>query len=665
MNKQLLLLITLLLASIRIGDAKEVSVCSPDGSVCITVSDSPTLQYSLAVDGKIAVCNSEIGLMTDLKAGKVRMRKVSRSSSDKIIRTPYYKKSEIRDCYNEAVLDFGLFELAVRAYDDGCAWRFISKSAKPFKVYKEKWDVNLPDDSNLWINYSNIKSDSIQEQFASSQENVYSNCRISEWDPKRIAITPLLVSRPELNLTLAEADVIDYPGLYFQNADGSRSLKALFPPVPDSFKLKDTGITKNIIEKVVTTKDYIADCTPGFEFPWRIIGVNRSQASLLDSDMVQRLARPASEDFDWSWVKPGKVAWDWWSAVTLDGVDFKSGINTKTYKYFIDFAAEYGLEYVIMDGGWSVRAAADLMQVVPEINLEEIISYGKSKGVGIILWAGFAPFRDNMEEVCRHYSEMGVKGFKVDFHNRDDQAMMRYYREAAETCARYKLLIEFHGCSKPTGLQRTYPNAINFEAVFGLEMTKFDKKIPDDFVTNEVTMPFLRMYVGPVDYTPGAMRNAAKSDFIYSLSKPMSQGTRCRQIAEYIVFFAPLQMLCDSPTTYQSEPECTEFISKIPVIWDETVALEGNVGEYLALARRKGNIWYVAAMNGWDSVSKEICFSFLKEGKYRIEEMKDGKNSATIATDYSHSNGEIQAGDKIKVNLAPGGGYIARLTPVN
>lgn len=662
MNKQLLLTFVLLFAFFAIGEAREVSVCSPDGSICISVIDSPTLQYTLSVDGRTAVKTSKIAVVTDLKSGTFKIGKVSRSSVSQTINTLNYTKSEITDCYNQAVLDLKGFELIVRAYDDGCAWRFVSKSRKPFKVYNETWEVSLPENSPMWINYSNVKSDSIQAQFGSSQENVYAYSRICDWDAKRIAVTPLLIEQ-NVNLTLSEADVIDYPGLYFCNADGSQKLNALFPPVPDGFSLKDAGITKNIIEKVTSVRDYIADCPAGFTFPWRIIGVNRSQSSLLESDMVQRLASPAAE-CDWSWVRPGKVAWDWWCGLKLDGVSFKSGFNTQTYKYFIDFAAEYGLEYVIMDGGWSVREAADLMQVVPGLDLEEIVSYGKSKGVGIILWAGFAPFRDSMEEVCRHYAAMGVKGFKVDFHNRDDQTMMRYYREAAQTCAKHKLLIEFHGCSKPTGLQRTYPNVINFEAVYGMEMTKFAEPVPADFVKNEVTMPFVRMYAGPVDYTPGAMRNATKTDFRYIRDEPMSQGTRCRQIAQYIVFFAPLQMLCDSPTTYQKESECTEFISKIPVVWDETIAIEGKVGEYLALARRKGDTWYLAAMNGWTALSKEISLSFLPAGHYSIEEMRDGANSSAVATDYLQVSSSVRSTDNVKINLAPGGGYAAIIRPL-
>lgn len=660
--KKLLSSIAVLIMATAFAAAKDVVIYSPNGSISILISDTPCLTYEVKADGKTVVAASAFGIDSG-KMMSANIGKVGRKSIDNISHETIYKKAEIRDCCNEATLDLKDFKLLVRAYDDGCAWRFISKSKDNFKVYNEKWDVNFPQDAPLWINYSNVISNSIQAQFGSSQENTYSHSKVSDWENGRIAITPLLAEEDGFCVTLAEADAVDYPGLYFTGEKGSQKLSALFPPVPESFKLRGTGATKDIIEEVVSVRDYIADCPAGFEFPWRIVGVNRSAASLLESDMVQRLSRPAAKG-DWSWVKPGKVAWDWWCANRLEGVDFESGINTRTYKYFIDFAAQYGLEYVIMDGGWSVRSAADLMQVVPEINLEEIIDYGRQKGVGIILWAGFAPFRNNLEEVCRHYSAMGVKGFKVDFHNRDDQDMMRYYRQAAQTCAEYKLMIEFHGCSKPTGLQRNYPNVVNFEAVFGLEMVKFASKVQHDFVTNEVTMPFVRMYAGPVDYTPGAMHNASMKDFRYNLTSPMSQGTRCRQIALFVSCFAPLQMLCDSPTTYQKETECTEFISRIPVVWDETVALGGKVGEYLAVARRSGDTWYVAAMNGWEAASKEIPLTFLPQGDYVIEEMKDSPESPDSPSSYFHNSLNASAEDILKINIAPGGGYVARISPV-
>ena len=302
--------------------------------------------------------------------------------------------------------------------------------------------------------------------------------------------------------------------------------------------------------------------------------------AMLDSDLVYALSRPAQGDF--SWVKPGKVAWDWWNAWNLYGVDFRAGINTQTYKYYIDFAAENGIEYVILDEGWAVNLQADLFQVVPEIDLPGIVDYANAKGVGIILWAGYWAMNRDIEGICKHFSEMGVKGFKIDFMNRDDQQMVDFYRETAEIAARYHLLVDFHGAFKPSGLQRPYPNVINHEGVAGLEQMKWAQASVDQ-VTYDVQIPFIRMFAGPLDYTQGAMRNATRGNYRPVNSEPMSQGTRCRQLAEYILFEAPLTMLCDSPSNYLAEPECLRWMAAVPTVWDETVALDGQVGDYAAI----------------------------------------------------------------------------------
>ncbi len=315
---------------------------------------------------------------------------------------------------------------------------------------------------------------------------------------------------------------------------------------------------------------------------------------------------------------------------------------------------------MILDEGWAVAGPANLFQIVPEIDLKELIRYADSKKIGLILWAGYRAFDLDMERVCKHYAAMGIKGFKIDFMDRDDQYMVDFNRRCAETGAKYKLLIDLHGTFKPTGLQRTYPNAINFEGVHGLEEMKWAQPGTDQ-VTYDVTMPFIRMVAGPLDYTQGAMNNANKKNFKAVYSEPMSQGTRCRQLAEYIIFDSPLNMLCDAPTNYLKEEECTKFIADIPTVWDETKALCGKVGEYLAMARQKENIWYVGALTNWDARDMELDLSFLGEGEYKAEIFEDGINADRVGKDYKHKVIRIPANKKLNIHMAPGGGFIMRI----
>ncbi|MDR3181069.1 MAG: glycoside hydrolase family 97 protein, partial [Prevotellaceae bacterium] len=395
--------------------------------------------------------------------------------------------------------------------------------------------------------------------------------------------------------------------------------------------------------------------------PWRALIIAAHDKELINNDMVYRLATPTA-NMDFSWIKPGKVAWDWWNNWNIYGVDFEAGINNATYKYYIDFAAKYGIEYVILDEGWAVNLQADLFQVIPEINLKELAGYAQSKNVGLILWAGYYAFNRDIEEICRVYSEMGIKGFKVDFMDRDDQIMVDFHRRAAETAAKYKLIIDFHGTYKPTGLQRTYPNVVNFEGVYGLEQLKWGSSEIDQ-VTYDVTIPFVRMLAGPFDYTQGAMRNANRGNFRTVYTEPMSQGTRCRQLAEYVVFESPLNMLCDSPTNYMKEDQCTRFIAGAPTVWDETVALDGEIGKYAAIARRKGNQWYIGALTNWDARTLQLKLDFVSGAKYQIAIFQDGVNAHRVASDYTFKETTVAKNDALTIDMKPGGGWVAVLTP--
>jgi alpha-glucosidase len=357
-----------------------------------------------------------------------------------------------------------------------------------------------------------------------------------------------------------------------------------------------------------------------------------------------------------SWIKPGQVAWDWWNNWNISHVEFKAGINTPTYKYYIDFAAANKIPYIIMDGGWSEML--DLTKIIPAINLREIVEYGRQKGVDVILWASWYAVTQQMERVFPFYSQMGVKGFKIDFVDRDDQKAVASLYAIAEKAAENHLLVDYHGVFKPTGLQRTYPNVVGYEGVKGLENYKWAVEDQPRYV---VSIPYIRMMAGPMDYTPGAMRNANKENFRPVGANPMSQGTRCQQLAMYVVFEAPLQMLSDNPTTYMKEQECTDFITGVPTTFDGTVPLDGKVGEYVALARRKGETWYVGALTDWNARDLTLEFRFLGAGSYQATVFRDGVNADRDGTDYRKEVIKVSPADTLTLHLAPGGGWAARI----
>jgi len=354
------------------------------------------------------------------------------------------------------------------------------------------------------------------------------------------------------------------------------------------------------------------------------------------------------------------VAWEWWNDWNLEGVEFETGINNQTYEYYIDFAAKNGIEYVILDEGWSVNLKADLMQVVPELDLPKLVQYAQARNVDIILWAGYYAFDRDMENVCRHYAEMGVKGFKVDFMDRDDQEMVEFNYRAAETAARYKLILDLHGSYKPAGMNRTYPNVLNFEAVYGLEQMKWQSPTVD-MMTYDVTIPFIRQVAGPMDYTQGAMKNAAKGAYYPNFSEPMSQGTRCHQLATYIIFDSPFNMLCDAPTNYTREPEVLKFIAGVPTVWDETITLDGKIGEYIITARRKGDTWYIGGFTNWDARDLKVDLSFLGEANYYVSLFKDGVNAHRKGTDYKKELFPLNGKKTMTIHVAPGGGFVMQL----
>ena len=651
--------IALVLIGVNLSAAeRKFKIQSPDATLKVEVAVGDCVSYSVWKNDHKILDPSFVSM--ELSDGTVfgkgaALKKVTRSNVDNVLDAPYYKKSQVIEKYNELTLTFKTHKLIFRVYDEGAAYRFESFKKGEYQVVSETANFEFPGDWNVWVPYVKTQKHSRDNQFFNSFENLYEHCALSAWDKKRYAFLPVMFAAPcGYKVNIMESDLLNYPGMYLSNTDADSSVEAKFAPYPKTVEQGGHNMLQGLVREY---ESYIAKCSGPTAFPWRIVSVSAEDKDMLDNDLVWLLGTPADPSKDWSWVKPGKVAWEWWNDWNIIGVDFKAGVNNDTYKYYIDFASKNGIEYVILDEGWAVNLQADLFQVVPEIDLEELVSYAKDRNVGIVLWAGYWAFEKDMEKACEHYSKMGIKGWKVDFMDRDDQQMVDFYHRCAQTAAKYNMFLDMHGGFKPCGLNRRYPNVLNYEGVYGLENMKWYKG--QDMVTYDVQIPFIRMAAGPMDYTQGAMLNGGRK-CTSTNAEPKSQGTRCRQMGMYVVFESPFNMLCDTPIHYEQEVECTDFIASVPTVWDETVALDGKVGEYVVIARRKGDVWYVGGLTGWTEREYVVDLSKLGEGPWNVELFADGVNADHNGKDYKKSN--FSASGSFKVTMAPGGGFAARLT---
>ena len=641
---------------------KTVSVLSPDRSLELRLEQGTPLRVSVRKDGEILLPPSEISMTLEDGTVYAGMGKVGAvRKTDRFVPARNYKRAQVRDHYCERIVSFGAFDLVCRAYDTGVAWRFVSRSDRPFKVVAEQADLAFPSDWTAWVPYVHEDFNSYEPQFKNSFENTYEHIPLSDWNPLRLAFSPLLIDAPAgRKICVLESDLKNYPGMYLARPQGSETLRAVFAPCPAEVVLGDSGINKKTRMHVVKRAGYLADCQPGEAFPWRILEVEDSESGLLNSDLVFLLASPSEGDF--SWVVPGKCTWDWWAAYQLPGVtEFEPGINTRSYLYDIDVAKALGLEYILIDAGWSRRENGDLFDVVPELDLPAVVEYGKQQGVGVILWAACYPFEKDMERVLEHYSKMGVRGFKVDYFDRDDQYIVALQYRMAEACARYHMVLDFHGTFKPAGINRTWPNVLNNEGVFGLETSKW--VVEPKMVENDLTIPFTRMVAGPMDYTQGATRNVTRAEYRPDYNLPVSQGTRCHQAAEYVVFHSPLVMLCDAPSCYLHEIDFARFIAGIPVVWDDTLPLENEVGAFVSVARRSGSDWYVGLLGGWEPRDVTLDLSFLGKGEYTMELLCDGPDAQVNAASTVHETRKLGAERNCSLHLAPGGGAVLKIGP--
>jgi alpha-glucosidase len=655
MNRYLSFCLFLLLCfSVCPGNAQQIQrLSSPDGKLSLEIQAGPNLVWSLKYGETTVIAPSAIAMMlsTGQSFGKdVKLQSAKKEKADRVFSTPLYKKSEVRDNYNQLTLNFkGNYGVIFRLYNDGAAYRFFSRQQQALTITNEQAEFHFPADLQVYLPFVNDYRNN--DRFNTSFENHYTVGLLSSVKKDTLAFLPVLAGLADgLKVAILECDLKDYPGMYLQHTD-SETLEGVFAPYPA------VEFVKGLNYVVKSREAYIAKTQGPRNFPWRVLVVTDDDRKLADNDMMRCLATPNVLP-DVSWIKPGKVAWDWWNDWNISHVNFKSGINVPTYKYYIDFAAANKLEYIIVDEGWSEDY--DLNKT--KLDIKEIVDYGKKKNVGVILWSTWYAITRDEDGLFKKFSDMGIKGFKIDFIDRDDQKIVSSLYEIAAVAARYHMLVDFHGMYKPSGMNVTFPNVINFEGVKGLENMKWGV---DDQPGYDVTVPFIRMLAGPMDYTPGAMRNATRDAFRPINSNPMSQGTRCHQLAMYTIFEAPLQMLADNPTTYSKEQECTDFIDSIPTVFDQTVAVNGNVGQYICLARRKGSVWYAGAMTNWDKREMTIDLSFLGPGKYQATLFRDGVNADRDATDYYKEVITVTSADTVNLSMAPGGGWAAIFRPLS
>ena len=628
--------------------ASNFTLRSPDDRIEIQIHVANRITYDVAFKGRPLLKDSTLALNVGGKTlgENPQLKSSKKNSADKMLEPVVRQKfAKIREHYNELRLDFdGGFAVVFRAYPEGVAYRIeTSLGGENVKVFNEDATFRFAADFSVFYPE--------EESMFSHNERKYLPRPLKDISDKTFATLPAVVDANGVKVAVAESDVEEYPGLWLRGTSAN-ALTATFERYP----LKEQ-LEKDRDFKVTEAADYIAVTHGTRSFPWRVLGIAENDKDLISNPLIWLLEKP-SQLTDVSWIKPGKVAWDWWNFNNIYGVDFKAGVNTQTYKYYVDFAAKNHLDYIILDEGW--YKLGNVLEVVPEINIEELTAYARQKNVGVILWVVWKSLADQMQPALDQYAAWGIKGIKVDFMQRNDELLMNFYHQLSAECAKRKMLVDFHGAQRPASLTRTWPNLISTEGVRGMEWSKWSAETDPQ---HNVTLPFTRMFLGPMDYTPGAMLNAQKDMFAPIFKRPMALGTRCHELAMYVVFESPLQMLSDSPSNYEREPESLAFLSAVPSTWDETIPLDGKISEYVVVARRNGKDWYVGAMTNWAERDIEIDLSFLTSGSFTIDAYQDGINADRMASDYKKSTSQVTKSTKLKVHLAPGGGYAARLHP--
>ena len=645
MRKYLLLLMFLCLASL-LHSQNKFELVSPNGEIKVLFNLSDKIYYSIDYNGEVLLKDNSIQLTlkNQVLGQNPKLRRQKRMSIDEYL-TPVVplKYSKINNRYNQLLLTFKDYSVEFRAFDDGVAYRFLTSQKGDVEVMSEEFAINFPSDYLLHLQQPG--------GFKTAYEEPYTHIWSNTWKPEdKMAVLPALIdTKKDYKILISESDLTDYPCMFLKGT-GENGLISTFPKTPLAFtESGDRSV------KITEEADYIAKTKGTRNYPWRYFVISRNDKQLIENTMTYRLAEK-NQLQDVSWIKPGQVSWEWWNDASPYGpdVNFVAGYNLATYKYYIDFASKFDIPYIIMDEGWA-ESTRDPYTPNPKVDLHELIRYGKERNVGIVLWLTWLTVENNFD-LFKTFNEWGVKGLKIDFMDRSDQWMVNYYERVAREAAKYHLFVDFQGSFKPAGLEYKYPNVLSYEGVRGME--QMEGCYPD----NSLYLPFIRNAVGPMDYTPGAMISMQPN--VYRAERPnaASIGTRAYQLALFVVFESALQMLADNPTLYYRNEDCTRFITQVPVTWDETVALEAKAGEYVIVAKRKGDKWFIGgiANNGEKEREFTIKLDFLNKGRsYQMTSFEDGINAGRQAMDYRCKSSQVKVGELLTVKMVRNGGFAA------
>ena len=634
--------------------AQSWTLDSPSSRLQVKLEQRDGIWYTVSLHNSPLIVPSQIDLKIagvgwlGQQPGEPIVSQKSKTESVKFVVPRKYRERQTE--YNELTLDFASgARLVFRAYDEGVAYRWETNFPDKIIVDDEQSQFIIAGEPHIWFPE--------EESVFSHQERVYKYLPLNEVASNRFCSTGVLIDLPAgRKVFISESDLRSYPGMFLRGIGNQQAgLVGKFAGYPLETEVKDD---RNV--PVSKAAPFLAKTDGTRSFPWRVMIISEHDTDLLQSELIYELATPLALE-DTTWIKPGKVAWDWWNGIDITGVDFQAGVNAETYKYFVNFAADYGLQYILLDEGWTATSS-DILHDNPNVDLAELVRYGKQKGVGVLVWVLWKPLDEHMVEALDRFQKLGVAGIKVDFIQRDDQLMIDFYLRTAREAAKRHLMVDFHGACKPTGWSRAYPNVMTSEGVNGLEQYKWTNEhtTPD----HELILPFIRMVAGPMDFTPGAMTNADRESFRPIMNHPMSMGTRCHQLAMYVIYESPLQMLSDSPSRYRKEQECMIFLSAVPTVWDDTVPLAAKVSDYVAIARRSGENWFIGAMTDWDRRKLEISLSFLPTGSYQLEMWRDGVNADRDGQDFARSKQTVSSSDKLTLDMAPGGGWVGWLRPI-
>ncbi len=647
--------ITLALAILALSAqrAAAIDIPSPNGKIKAHLTTNGQLSLAITLGSDTIMRTSPIGLtLADgTEIGKDIHAKASRPTrKTEHIETVAYRQKTFDTEWNQTIVRLSKeFSLTLRVYNEGVAYSYSTIRKGETVITSEKAELDFGKDRTAWLSYTTTPD----KPYAMAFQNIYTTGKLDTIAPGHVFL-PATVDCGKAKITLLESDIVSYPNMWLRPEDGK--LKADFAPYP----AKMDYYPWRHMTHVTAAENYIAKTTGARTYPWRILAISTSDTEMPTNNLVYALARP-SKISDTNWIRPGKAAWEWWNDWNIKGVDFEAGINFETYKYYIDFAAAHGLEYIVLDEGWYNSKAGSILEPIEALHFPELLSYAKEKGVGIVLWAVFNVMDENLEEICSHYAELGVKGFKVDFMDRDDQTAVEMVERLADCTARHHLVLDLHGIYKPVGLDRTYPNILNYESVFGMEECRWTDEA-HDMPLYDVTFPYIRLMAGPVDFTPGAMRNGTRSDWKARYTKPISMGTRCHQAACYIAHDTPFSMLADSPTNYEADETYTHFIATLPSTFDQTIVPQGELGKFIVTARRSGNDWYISGQTNWDGRDIKLSFSFLESGAtYEAQILRDGKNANHDAEDYVIEKETINSKSSADIRMASGGGFVIKL----